>query len=198
MPGRNNLNAFLEREQKKERFDRIERKGGKHMATYSNLEETWGIAATYSEHHITDHICYSVDGQVHTGTIIWVCAPFDPFSGIHTVRYVVQLDTEAISPDLVCPGYVLIDKAEKQQVSVTNPITGSELEQALIEMLSTLAIPIIVKQETDDDGYPFYVWHIGPSTSAQPFGQHVGIDRQFIGALKLALKTLIRHAERKQ
>jgi hypothetical protein len=166
------------------------------MATYGNLEETWGIAATHAEHHINDHICYSVEGQVRTGNIMWICAPFDPSSGLQAVRYVVQPDKEAIRPDLVCPGYVLIDKAEKQQVSVTNPITSSELEQALIEMLSTLAIPIIVKQETDDDGHPFYVWHIGPSTPAQPFGQYAGIDRQFISALKLAMETLIKHAER--
>jgi hypothetical protein len=60
-------------------------------------------------------------------------------------------------------------------------------------MLASVSIPVIVKVETDDDGQPFYVWHIGKSTSQQPFGLYVGTNRQLIDALSLALEKLIKH-----
>ena len=66
-------------------------------------------------------------------------------------------------------------------------------EQELIEMLTTLSIPIIMKVETDDNGQPFYVWHIGESTSRQPFGLYVGTNKQLVDALSLALERLIKH-----
>jgi hypothetical protein len=50
-----------------------------------------------------------------------------------------------------------------------------------------------VKVETDDDGQPFYVWHIGESTSRQPFGLYAGTNKQLIDALSLALEKLIKH-----
>ena len=42
---------------------------------YDQMEEIWGLAAIFSEYQIDDRICYTVEGQTHTGTIIWVCAP---------------------------------------------------------------------------------------------------------------------------
>ena len=44
----------------------------------------------------------------------------------------------------------------------------------------------------DDEGLPFYVWHLGEATPEQPFGVCVGIHRQFLGALKLAIEKAIK------
>lgn len=163
------------------------------MAAHSNMEETWGIAATHAEHHIDDYIRYSVEGQTRTGTIIWICAPADQVSQLRAVRYVVQPDEGARGPDLVCPGSILISEAQKQQAQTNIGTMSGELEQELIDILATLSIPIIMIVEIDDNGHPFYVWRIGASTLQQPFGLYVGADRQLIDALKHALERLIKH-----
>jgi hypothetical protein len=84
-------------------------------------------------------------------------------------------------------------EAQQQQADGSHSTASPGLEQALIEMLATVSIPIIMKVETDDNGQPFYIWHIGESTSRQPFGLYVGTNRQLIDALKLALEKLIKH-----
>ena len=84
-------------------------------------------------------------------------------------------------------------EAQQQQPDGSHSTASPGLEQALIEMLATLSIPIIMKVETDDNGQPFYVWHIGESTSRQPFGLYVGTNKQLIEALSLALERLIKH-----
>ncbi len=43
--------------------------------SHDQMEEIWGMGAAYSEYHIGDRICYTLEGQTHTGTIMWVCAP---------------------------------------------------------------------------------------------------------------------------
>jgi hypothetical protein len=52
-------------------------------------------------------------------------------------------------------------------------------------------IPIFIREEIDDDGLPFFVWHLGEATPEKPFGVCVGIHRQFSGALKLAIEKAI-------
>ena len=89
-------------------------------------------------------------------------------------------------------------EAQQQQAYGSHSTPSPALEQALIEMLASLSIPVIVKVETDDDSQPFYVWHIGESTSQQPFGLYVGTNRQLIDALKLALEKLIKHVGQQQ
>ena len=84
-------------------------------------------------------------------------------------------------------------EAQQQPADGSHSTVSPGLEQALIEMLATVSIPIIVKVETDDNGQPFYIWHIGESTSRQPFGLYVGTNRQLIDALKLAMEKLITH-----
>lgn len=84
-------------------------------------------------------------------------------------------------------------EAQQQPANRNHSTASPGLEQALIEMLASLSIPVIVKVETDDNSQPFYVWHIGESTSQQPFGQYVGTNRQLIEALSLALEKLIKH-----
>ncbi len=168
------------------------------MATNNNMEETWGVAATHAEHQMHDHISYSVEGQIRTGTIIWICAPADQANKLRSVRYIVQPDESAKSPDLIWPGNILIDAGHNKQVHASSNTAFAGLEQTLIEMLTSLSIPVILKMEIDDAGQPFYVWQIGQSTPTQPFGLYVGTNRQLIDALKLALEKLIQHASRQQ
>lgn len=63
--------------------------------------------------------------------------------------------------------------------------------------LSLLTFRILAVQNSHQKYYlerkPFYIWHIGESTSQQPFGLYIGTDRQLPNALKLALETLIKH-----
>ncbi len=59
-------------------------------------------------------------------------------------------------------------------------------------MLASLSTPIIIRKEIDDDGQPFYIWHIGEATPEQPFGVCAGIHRQFLGAMKLAMEKVIK------
>ena len=163
------------------------------MAAHDEMEETWGIAATHADHHINDHIHYRVDGQKRTGAIIWICAPADQAGQLLPTRYVVQPDERATGLDLVCPGTILIDEVQQQQADESHSTASPGLEQAVIQMLATISIPIIVKVETDDNGQHFYVWHIGESTPQQPFGLYAGTNRQLIDALSLALEKLIKH-----
>lgn len=161
------------------------------MAAHNHLEETWGLAATHAEHHVGDYIRYSIEGQVQSGTIIWICAPQDQENPLRSVRYVVQPEDSARSYDLVWPGNIIIGTPPKDH----DDSAAAELEQALLEMFATLSTPIIVRMELDDSGQPFYVWHIGEATPERPFGLHVGMNRHLIGALKFALEKLITHTQ---
>ena len=161
---------------------------------HNNMEERWGVAATHAEHHVHDYIHYTIEGQTRTGTIVWICAPAACTSQPQPTRYVVQPD-DGEGLDMVCSRNILIDEGQQQQANTCT--TSAGLEQVLIQMLSTLPMPIILKMETDDDGQPFYIWHIGESTPQQPFGLYVGTDRGLANALKLALETLIKHIQEK-
>jgi len=120
------------------------------MARHNNMEETWGVAATHAEHQIHDHIHYSVEGQTRTGTIIWICAPNHQASQLRSVRYVVQPDEVENSLDLVWPGNTLIDAGNNKQVPASNGVTSAGLEEALIELLTLLSIPVFLNVEIDD------------------------------------------------
>jgi hypothetical protein len=61
-----------------------------------------------------------------------------------------------------------------------------------MDILASLSIPIFIREEIDDEGVPFYVWHLGEPTPEQPFGVCAGIHRQFSGALKLAIEKAIK------
>jgi hypothetical protein len=160
---------------------------------YDQMEEIWGLGAIYSEYQIDDRICYTLDGQQYTGTIIWVCAPTNTKNEQLPTRYIVQPDNKENSRDVVSSGNIVVGETNKQEVR-SNFLTDVS-EQALIDMLATLSIPIFIREEIDNDGIPFYVWHLGEATPEQPFGVCVGIHRQFSGALKLAIEKAIKGIE---
>jgi hypothetical protein len=157
---------------------------------YDQMEEIWGLGAVYSEYQIDDRICYIAEGQTCTGTIIWVCAPTNTWDEQLPTRYIVQPDNKENSRDVVSSGNIVVWETNKQEVR-SNFLTDAS-EQALIDMLATLSIPIFIREEIDDDGIPFYIWHLGEATPEQPFGVCVGIHRQFSGALKLAIEKAIK------
>jgi hypothetical protein len=164
------------------------------MSAHQNdMEARWGMAATHAEHRVQDHILYLKDGLTCSGTILWVCAPATCPTQQQPVRYVVRPDDRAEELELVSSCNILIDEAHKQEAQADT--ASATLEQALIEMLATLSIPITVSVETDDDGEPYYVWYIGQSTPQQPWGLCVGTDRNLTAALKLALERLIKHLQ---
>ncbi len=75
--------------------------------TFEEMEETWGPAASFSEHQRGDHITYTQEDQVYTGTIIWVCAHGD-IAGRHVpLMYVVERDDRGGFPDMVLPGDIV-------------------------------------------------------------------------------------------
>jgi hypothetical protein len=157
---------------------------------YDQMEEIWGLAAIYSEYQIDDRICYTVEGQTRTGTIIWVCAPTTTVEQQLPTRYVIQPDDKEESLDIVLSGNIVTGEANKQEVR-SNFLTDVS-EQAIIDVLATLSIPIFIREEIDDDGQSFYVWHLGESTPERPFSVCVGVHRQFLGALKLAMEKVIK------
>ena len=156
---------------------------------YDQMEEIWGLGAMYSEYQIDDRICYTLEGQTYTGTIIWVCAPSNTQAEQLPTRYIVQPDTNQNSRHVVLSGNIVVGETQRQ-ILQANILTGVT-EQAIIAMLSTLSMPIIMREEIDDEGLPFYIWHLGESTPEQPFGVSVGIHRQFLEALKLAIEKAI-------
>lgn len=160
---------------------------------YDQMEEIWGMGAAHAEYHIDDRICYTLDGQTHTGTIIWVCAPTNTPGEQLPTRYIVKPETNENSYDIVLSGNIVVGETQRQ-VLQANIVTGVT-EQAIIDMLATLSLPIIIREEIDDEGLPFYVWHLGAETPEQPFGVCVGIHRQFLGALKLAIEKAIKGIE---
>ena len=157
---------------------------------YDQMEEIWGQGAIYSEYQIDDRIFYVIDGQTRTGTIIWACAPTNISDQQLPTRYIVQPDNKENSRDVVSSGNIVVGETYKQEVR-SNFLTDVS-EQALIDMLATLSIPIFIREQIDDDGLPFYVWHLGESTIERPYGVCVGIHRQFSGALKLAIEKAIK------
>ena len=157
---------------------------------YDQLEEIWGLGAVYSEYQIDDRICYTLEGQIYTGTIIWVCAPTNTLDEQLSTRYIVQPDNKESSRDIVSSGSIVVGETAKQEER-SKLLTGVS-EQAIIDMLATLSIPIFIREEIDDEGLPFYVWHLGESTPEQPYGACVGVHRQFSGALKLAIEKAIK------
>lgn len=163
-------------------------------AHFDEMEEIWGLAAIHSEYQINDRISYTIEGQTRTGTIIWVCAPITIVEQHLPARYVVQHDYGEASFDIVCSGNIVIGEMHKQEIHADPTNSGSE--QAIIDMLASLSTPIVIRKEIDDDGEPFYVWYIGESTPEQPFGLCVGVHRQFLGALKLAMEKVINGVQR--
>jgi hypothetical protein len=157
---------------------------------YDQMEEIWGIGAIYSEYQIDDRICYILEGQTYTGTIIWVCAPINTQDEHLPTRYIVRPDNKENARDNVSSGNIVVGEIQKQEAR-SNLMTGVS-EQAIIDMLSTLSIPIYIREEIDDEGLPFYVWHLGESTPERPFGVCVGVHRQLAGALKLAIEKAIK------
>ncbi len=157
---------------------------------HDQMEEIWGMGAAYSEYHIGDRICYTLEGQTHTGTIMWVCAPSNISDKELPTRYILQPDTNENSRDVVLSGNIVVGVTQRQ-ILQANILTGVT-EQAIIAMLATLSLPIIIREEIDDEGLPFYVWHLGEATPERPFGVCVGIHRQFLGALKLAIEKAIK------
>jgi hypothetical protein len=157
---------------------------------YDQMEEIWGLGAMYSEYQIDDRICYTADGQTRTGTIIWVCAHTNTVEQQLPTRYVIRSDDKDESLDIVLSGNIVIGEPNKQEAR-SNFLTDMS-EQALIDMLATLSVPIFIREDIDDDGLPFYVWHLGESTPERPYGACVGVHRQFSGALKLAIEKAIK------
>ena len=157
---------------------------------YDQMEEIWGQGAIYSEYQIDDRIFYVIDGQTRTGTIIWACAPTNISDQQLPTRYIVQPDTNENSHHIVLSGNIVVGETQRQILQAN--ILTSVTEQAIIDMLATLFLPIIIREEIDDEGLPFYVWHLGEATPEQPFGVCVGIHRQFLGALKLAIEKAIK------
>jgi hypothetical protein len=157
---------------------------------YDQMEEIWGLGAAYSEYQIDDRICYTMEGQTYSGTIIWVCAPTNSLDEQLPTRYIVQPDNKENSRDIVTSGNIVVGEIYRQETR-SNLLMGVS-EQAIIDVLATLSIPIFIRKETDDEGLPFYVWHLGESTPEKPFGWCVGVDRQFSRALKLAIEKAIK------
>ena len=75
---------------------------------YDQMEEIWGLAAIYSEYQIDDRICYTLEGQTCTGTVIWVCAPTNTLNEQLPTRYIVQPDNKENSRDIVSSGNIVV------------------------------------------------------------------------------------------
>jgi len=174
-----------------------------------HLQEQRGLPQDFSSWaigHIDERVmsmalAYAHDAELVLQMLSFKGGTFD--SLIHAIEDMYQ--QEKISPRVYVKAKLLLrakeppkpekpsHEAQQQQPDGSHSTASPGLEQALIEMLATLSIPIIMKVETDDKGHPFYVWHIGESTSRKPFGLYVGTNKQLIDALSLALERLIKH-----
>lgn len=123
---------------------------------YDEMERTWGLAATHSEYHVNDCIRYIVEGETRTGTIIWACAPVTREGQHLPTRYVVQLGHCEGSLDIAWSGNIVVDKKdEMRRQELSSNVTSTFSEQALIDMLASLSLPVVIHAETDDDGQRF-------------------------------------------
>jgi hypothetical protein len=174
-----------------------------HLQEQRGLPEefsTWAIGYI-DERVMSMALEYAHDAELVLQILSFKGGTFD--SLIHAIEDMYQ--QEKISPRVYVKAKLLLranespqqekpsHEAQQQQPDGSHSTASPGLEQALIEMLATVSIPIIMKVETDDNGQPFYIWHIGESTSRQPFGLYVDTNRQLIDALKLALEKLIKH-----
>ena len=179
-----------------------------------HLQEQRGLPEDFSSWaigHIDERVMSMALEYAHDAELVLQILSFKGGtfgSLIHAIEDMYQ--QEKISPRVYVKAKLLLraneqpkpekpsHEAQQQQPDGSHNTAVPGLEQALIEMLATVSIPVIVKVETDNDGQPFYVWHIGESTSPQPFGLYVGTNRQLIDALSLALEKLIKHVGQQQ
>ena len=174
-----------------------------HLQVQRGIPEdfsTWALGQI-DERVMSMALAYAHDAEVLVQILSFKGGTFD--SLIHVIEDLYQ--QEKISQRVYVKAKLLLraneppkpekasHEAQQHQADGSHNTASPGLEQALIEMLATLSIPVIVKVETDDDGQPFYVWHIGESTPQQPFGLYVGTNRRLIDALSLALEKLIKH-----
>lgn len=161
------------------------------MTSHDDMEGIWGTPAIYAEHCVYDHIRYCIEGQTRTGSIIWIGAPDERDGQFYPIRYIVRPDGEPYATDVIYPSALLIKQTPGREQQPSYDM--HDLQQTLIESLAALSTPVLVKEEVDDYGTPFYVWQIGASTPQEPFGMYVGISRHLKDALTIALERLIRH-----
>ena len=74
---------------------------------YDQMEEIWGLGAVYSDYQIDDRICYTLEGQTCTGTIIWVVLL--PILWRSNCRHATSFDptTKKNSRDIVLSGNIV-------------------------------------------------------------------------------------------
>ena len=80
------------------------------LTDWEGWEGLYGPAASHSEHHRGDHICYYLasEAEEFTGTIIWICAP--TLDCDRHLCYVVENDVWGGIPDIVFPSDVLTSR----------------------------------------------------------------------------------------
>ena len=83
-------------------------------ADYDQMEEIWGLGAAYSEYQIDDRICYTLEGQTYSGTIIWVCAPTNTLDEQLPTRYIVQPDNKENSHHIVLSGNIVVGETQSK------------------------------------------------------------------------------------
>jgi hypothetical protein len=174
-----------------------------HLQEQRGLPEdfsSWAIGQI-DERVMSMALAYAHDAELVLQILSFKGGTFD--SLMHAIEDMYQ--QQKISPRVYVKAKLLLraheppkpekasHEAQQHQPDGSHSTASPALEQALIEMLASLSIPVILKVETDDDSQPFYLWHIGESTSQQPFGLYVGTNRQLIDALSLALEKLIKH-----
>ncbi len=69
---------------------------------------------------------------------------------------------------------------------------GTVSEQAIIDLLAALPIPITITQEKDPrNGKPYYTYQVGEKTEEYPIGLGIGSRRQFLDAVHSALMVAL-------
>jgi hypothetical protein len=73
------------------------------------LEAHFGPPARYSDHRVGEEITYCVDKEIHTGSILYVCAPAMTETGnwLPTCYVVERAGTDTAWLDFVTPAEII-------------------------------------------------------------------------------------------
>ena len=75
-------------------------------------------------------------------------------------------------------------------------IEGTVSEQAIIDLLKALPVPITITQETDPlRGKPYYTYQVGEKTTGHPVGYGMGAARHFLDAVEMSLEVALTQGQ---
>ena len=87
---------------------------------------------------------------------------------------------------------------EVQMVRLVPEQAFSAMQQAMMQMLQTLPLPITIRQQQDQHHQTYYTYQVGEPTEQQPIGIAMGATPDFLDAMRFSLEAAMQHSTQAQ